>query len=91
MHCDNTHVPASQDDARIGDVVRATAKVIQPSQSTTLMWPTIGTKALSEYEKTIKIFAMAFFWLFTGGIGDINDQGGASCRGSLDPSPAVVL
>ena len=74
VHCDNTRVAASQEDARIGDAVRATAKITQTSQSTTLMWPTIGTKALSKYDKTIKIFAMAFFWLFPGGIGDINDH-----------------
>ena len=74
IHCDNTHVHVSQEDAKIGDAVRTTAKVTQPSQTTTLFWPTIGTKALSEYDKTIKIFAMAFFWLFPGGIGDINDH-----------------
>ena len=61
IHCDNTHVHASQEDAKIGDAVRTTAKVTQPSQTTTLFWPTIGTKALSKYDKTIKIFAMAFF------------------------------
>ena len=74
IHCDNTQVHVSQEDARIGVAVRATAKITQTSQSTTLMWPTIGTKALSKYNKTIKIFVMAFFWLFPGGIGDINDH-----------------
>ena len=39
-----------------------------------MMWPSIGEKAVSEYNTDIKVFAMAFFWLFPGGIGDLNDQ-----------------
>ena len=36
-------------------------------------WPTIGATAVSEYEPTIKVFCLAFPWLFPGGYGDASD------------------
>lgn len=39
----------------------------------TMEWPTIGVDAVDEYDRSKKIFCMAFPWLFPGGIGDVHD------------------
>lgn len=39
----------------------------------TLNWPEIEKVAVSEYNPDIKVFAMAFPWLFPGGVGDFQD------------------
>ena len=39
-----------------------------------MLWPSISTKACSEYDTTLKIWCMAFPDLFPGGIGDFHDK-----------------
>lgn len=38
-----------------------------------VMWPSIGKLAVSEFDSDLHIFALAFPWLFPGGVGDYND------------------
>ena len=73
VHHDMVAPAVNPEDAIIGDEVR---NQLKKSGSTThaMLWPTIGTRALSEYDTTLKIFCMAFPDLFPGGVGDFNDH-----------------
>ena len=60
------------------DISESLQESIQQSgnmKSMTMDWPSQEDKAMSEYGNK-KIFAMAFPWLFPGGIGDIKDFDG---------------
>ena len=43
------------------------------NKNTSMDFPYVCQDALNEYDKTRKLFCLAFPWLFPGGIGDIND------------------
>ena len=43
------------------------------NNNTSMDFPYVCQDALNEYDKTCKLFCLAFPWLFPGGIGDIND------------------
>lgn len=61
----------SKDDIEIAKAIEGSE--VQDEKVPILNWPSVGTKAVSEYDDNIKIFAGAFPWLFPGGIGDFCD------------------
>lgn len=60
----------SAEDKDIANQVQAAIKQSGVRNTDTLKWPSISDTAVSEYDKSIKIFAGAFPWLFPGGRGD---------------------
>jgi hypothetical protein len=46
---------------------------LQHEKGVDVDWPVIGVDPIPEWDKSKKIFCMAFPWLFPGGIGDVND------------------
>jgi hypothetical protein len=61
----------SGNDCIVAESILAEAR--KTDGSVTIHWPSIDRTAVSEYDQSIKIFAMAFPWLFPGGVGDYTD------------------
>ena len=69
--CETAPEKISEEDKELGNSIE---NILSSNKSTArLHWPKIGNRALSEYNPNIKIFCMAFPWLFPGGVGDYQD------------------
>lgn len=74
-----TDVPVipSKEDCDIASTLASASKqaysATNDKSQISLNWPSIGEKAISEYDPQSKIFACAFPWLFPSGVGDFQD------------------
>ena len=59
----------STEDKEINECMKECSK-----RTKTMMWPSIESEAVNEYDPMIKLFCNIFPWLFPGGIGDYNDR-----------------
>lgn len=65
----------SQTDQDITEGLQDTIQKSGRMQDMTVDWPTVEDKAVNEYGNK-RIFALAFPWLFPGGLGDVKDFNG---------------
>ena len=66
----------SADDTTANDVLRNAVSQSPNRKDIVVDWPDIGDIPVSEYSDK-KIFALAFPWLFPGGLGDVKDHPGS--------------
>ena len=65
----------SPQDQVINAVLQDAVNKSAAKKNITMSWPSISEEPISEFSNT-RIFALAFPWLFPGGIGDIKDYVG---------------
>ena len=66
------HANLSKEDSNINKTLREAVGKMQNQKAVTVDWPAVSDHAVCEYGDT-KTFALAFPWLFPGGIGDVKD------------------
>ena len=66
----------SKEDQSITDALRDAVGTMEDQRAVVVDWPAVKGQAVSEFGDK-KIFALAFPWLFPGGLGDIKDFPGS--------------
>lgn len=69
---DRISIPSTQVCEQIGAAVSAAQRMAK-AKSAEIIWPHVGTNAVSEYADPC-LFPRAFPWLFPGGVGDFRQQ-----------------
>ena len=76
-----------EDDNKLEENLRSFLKNSTTKNMVTEPFPTIGKNPINEYDKSQRIFCMAFPWLFPGGIGDPTDY----CKQTKDWGKHMLL
>jgi hypothetical protein len=66
------------------DLTEKLQEIAESAKDDTMRFPYVATEPCNEYDDSLKIFCMAFPWLYPGGRGDFNEYYDAKGRVGLD-------